>query len=80
MVLKIIKYPFWTQVKIWIAFWIAAIIVLTPFLIVLIRVMFKDTWPTTPVWFKAAVISFPMIIFMPPLGEWVTRKIIGQEE
>jgi hypothetical protein len=78
MSLKIIKYPLKTQIKIWVAFWIAAVIILTPFLVLLIGVIFRDTWPQTPVWFKAAVISFPMIIFMPPLGEWVTRKITGQ--
>jgi hypothetical protein len=80
MSLKIIKYPRWTQIKIWLAFWIIASAILTPLLILLIRGMGIDRWIATPIWFKAIAISLPMIIFMPPLGEWVTRKITGQGE
>jgi len=80
MGLKIVKYPIKTQVKIWITFWAASIVLLTPIFIILIRGMGIDRWAATPIWFKALAISFPMIILMPPLGEWVTRKITGQQE
>lgn len=80
MAMRIIKYPIWTQIKIWISFWIVASLILTPLLIILIRGMGIDTWIETPIWFKAIAVSLPMIIFMPPLGEWVTRKVTGQED
>ncbi len=80
MALKIIKYPLWTQVRIWLLFWVVATVILTPLLIILILGMGPERWQSTPVWFKAVAISLPMIIFMPPLGEWVTRKVLGQEE
>jgi uncharacterized membrane protein YqaE (UPF0057 family) len=80
MALKIIKYPILTQIKIWVAFWIVATLILTPLLVLLIQGMGVDRWIATPIWFKAIAISLPMIIFMPPLGEWVTRKITGQRE
>lgn len=80
MPLQIIKYPLKTQIKIWLAFWLVATVILTPLLILLIQGMGVDRWIATPIWFKAVAISLPMIIFMPPIGEWVTRKVIGQPE
>jgi hypothetical protein len=78
MGLRIIKYPILTQIKIWIVFWIVASAILTPFIILLVKGMGEESWVATPIWFKAIAISLPMIIFMPPIGEWVTRKITGQ--
>lgn len=79
MALRIIKYPLKTQLKIWLAFWIVASAILTPFIILLVKGMGEANWAATPPWFKGIAISLPMIILMPPIGEWVTRKITGQE-
>lgn len=80
MSLKIVKYPLWTQVKIWLIFWVMAASLLIPILALIIQSIGLKRWGATPVWFKAAAISLPMVIFMPPLGEWITRKITGQED
>jgi|GEM_PF-6802183 len=74
--MEIIKYPLGIQLKIWLSLWIISLILLTPVLVILIRFF---NWPAWPGPLKAAVISLPMVIIMPALGEWLTRKFAGQQ-
>ncbi len=70
--MKIGRYPLKTQVKITLVFWVVSIILITPVIAVIVK--FFD-WPSWPVYVKVPVITLPMVILMPPLGEYITKKL-----
>jgi hypothetical protein len=73
--MRIGRYPITTQIKIILIFWAVSIVLITPILFLLVR--FFD-WPSWPIYVKVPVITLPMVIFMPPLGEYITRKVTAK--
>ncbi len=70
--MKIGRYPLATHIKIILVFWVVSIILITPFIGILVK--FFD-WPSWPIFVQVPVITLPMVIIMPPLGEYITRKL-----
>lgn len=72
-----LKKPLSAQVKIWLSLWVISIVILTPFLAVLVNfILGIEKWQEIPLIIKVALIALPMVIIMPPLGEWLTKKFI----
>lgn len=72
-----LKKPLSAQIKIWLGLWIISIVILTPFLAILINfILGIERWQEIPLIAKVALIALPMVIVMPPVGEWLTKKFI----
>ena len=69
-----LKKPISAQIKIWFSLWIISIVILTPFLAIIVRGLGIEKWQEIPLFVKVALIALPMVIIMPPLGEWLTKR------